>query len=134
MQKFTKSVKSKVLKVDTNRRLVFGWAQVCTKSGKDYYDTDNQHFPEEVTLDAWVKFMNDTRVHKAMHSGEQVGSVAFAFPAFDDIMKSLGFNEAHQTGIIAGVYVNDDDVLQKFHSGEYTGFSIGGGALFENEE
>jgi len=129
---------SKICKVDTEKKLVFGWAQVCTKGGEDYYDLDNQHFSEEVTLgdetDGWVGFMLNARTHKAMHKGDQVGSVVFAFPAFGDIMESLGFEKNHQTGIITGVYVNDEKVLAKFTSGEYTGFSIGGSAEFENME
>lgn len=127
-----------VTKVDSGRRLVFGWAQICTKNGEDYYDTDNQHFPEDVTLgdseSGWTEFMMQARVHKAMHDGESIGEVVYAFPAFDDIMKSLGFETAAQTGIITGVYVEDDDTLEKFHKGEYTGFSIGGSAAFEDEE
>lgn len=134
-----------VCKVDTSKRMVFGWAQICTKNGEDYYDSDNQCFDEEVTLGTiaksedeestgWLGFMLKSRTHKAMHDGEPVGDVAFAFPAFDDIMKSLGFETIEKTGIITGVYVSDDAVLEKFHKGEYTGFSIGGSAIFEDEE
>ena len=49
-------------------------------------------------------------------------------------MKSLGFGPIEKTGIITGVYVSDDSVLEKFHNGEYTGFSIGGSANFIDEE
>ena len=81
-----------MIKVDTGQRLVFGWAQVCMKNGEPYYDADNQHFPEDVTLKAWTPFMReDLRAHKAMHAGEDVGEVVFAFPMLTDIAKSLGF-------------------------------------------
>lgn len=123
-----------VIKVDTARRLVFGWAQVCTKNGAEYFDTDNQHIPESVTLDAWADFMRNGRVNKAMHSGDQVGDVAFAFPAYDDIFKSLGLQIGDQSGIIVGVYVQDDDVLNKYHTGVYKGFSVGGAANWEDVE
>lgn len=136
---FSKSTdQCKVCKVDTDRKLVFGWAQICTKNQEPYYDTDNQFFPEDVTLgdseSGWTEFMMQKRVHKAMHDGESVGDVVFAFPAFNDVMKSLGFETINQTGVIAGVYVSDTDTLQKFHSGEFTGFSIGGSATFIDEE
>jgi len=121
-----------VIKVDQGRRLVFGWAQVCTKSGQEYFDTDNQHIPEDVTLDAWSDFMRNGRVNKAMHAGDQVGEVVFAFPAYDEIFKSLGLQIGEQSGIIMAVYVHDDDVLAKYHSGEYQGFSVGGKAQWEN--
>lgn len=139
LEKFAKGSEScEVCKVDNSRRLVFGWAQICTKNGEEYYDTDNQHFPEDVTLgddqSGWVNFMMQSRIHKAMHDGSEVGDVVFAFPAFDDVMKSLGFEPSDKTGIITGVYVKDDDTLKKFHDGDYTGFSIGGSAAFEDEE
>lgn len=121
-----------VIKVDNDRRLVFGWAQVCTKNDQDYFDTDNQHIPETVTLDAWSDFMRNGRVNKAMHAGDQVGEVAFAFPAYDEIFKSLGLTLGDQSGIIVGVYVQSDDVLAKYHRGEYKGFSVGGKADWED--
>lgn len=123
---------SNVIKIDAQRRLVFGWAQVCTKNGEDYFDTDNQHIPENVTLEAWSDFMRNGRVNKAMHAGGQVGEVAFSFPAFDDILKSLGITPGEQSGIIVGVFVNDDTVLQKYVSGEYAGFSVGGRIAWED--
>lgn len=122
-----------ICKVDAPRKLVFGWAQVCTKEGAPYYDTDNEHFPEDVTLDAWVGFMKDYREHKAMHSGESVGEVVFAFPAFPDILSSLGIQTGNISGMIVGVKVDDPGVLEKFHSGAYLGFSIGGAAVYQDE-
>lgn len=107
---------------------------VCTKQGEPYYDTDNEHFPEDVATDAWIEFMRSDRTHKAMHAGVAVGDVVFAFPMTTDIAASFGFNDLPQTGIIAAVYVSDDDTLSKFKSGEYKSFSIGGGAEFEDEE
>ena len=131
-----------VIKVDAERRLVFGWAPpgrlwlgaAIIIGAEEYFDTDNQHIPESVTLDAWADFMRNGRVNKAMHSGDQVGDVAFAFPAYDDIFKSLGLQIGDQSGIIVGVYVQDDDVLNKYHTGVYKGFSVGGAANWEDVE
>lgn len=124
-----------MIKIDTMQRLVFGWGQICTKNGVDYFDTDNQNFPEDITLDGWKEFMRkDRRAHKAMHQGVEVGDVVFAFPMLTDIAESLGFENLAQTGMIVGVYVADDGVLQKFISGDYTGFSIGGSAVWEDVE
>ena len=124
-----------MIKVDNSLNLVFGWAQICTVNGEPYYDTDNQHFPEDVTLKAWTDFMlGDLRAHKAMHAGNEVGEVAFAFPMTTDIAKSLGFDTVNQSGVVAGVRVNDPAVMEKFRSGEYKSFSIGGSAQFEDVE
>lgn len=122
-----------MIKVSAGERLVFGWGQVCTKNGELYFDTDNQAFPEDVTLKGWTEFMKgDQRTHKAMHAGVEMGQVVYAFPMLTDIAKSLGFENLPQTGILVGVYVSDDATLQKFATGEYTGFSIGGGAVWED--
>ncbi len=126
-----------VAKVDQSMRLVFGWGSVCQKRNEageleQYYDTDNQAFPEDVTIKGWCEFMGDVRVHKAMHDGEPVGEVIFAFPVTDEIFKSLGLEVGSQTGVIVAVKVNDDNVLEKFHNKTYKGFSIGGSATFED--
>lgn len=135
MEKIAKcSDTSEICKVDGDRRLVFGWGQICTKNGAPYYDTDNEHFPEDVSLDGWTDFMKNARAHKAMHKGTPVGEVVYAFPAYDEILKSLGFDTIEKTGIIVGVYVNDDTVLEKFQNGTFKGFSIGGSADFLEEE
>ena len=123
-----------VSKVDKSNRLVFGWGMVCTKGGEDYYDTDNQHFPEELTVKAWIAFMKEARAHKAMHPGDQVGEVVYAFPATDEVMKSLGMQLGDQSGMIVAVQVASDEVLNKFYDGSYKGFSVGGGATFEDVE
>ena len=121
-------------KVDEEARTVYGWAMVCKENGEDYYDSDDQHIPEEVALEAFTGFMKTAKVHKAMHSGEAVGEVVFAFPMLTDIIKSLGIETGGKTGFVTAVYVEDDDVLQKFVTGEYKGFSIGGGAIWEDVE
>lgn len=120
-----------VAKVDEDQRLVFGFAQICKIDGEEYYDSDNEHFPEAATVKAWADFMDDVRTHKAMHSGGAVGQVTFAFPLVTDIAKAMGITCA-KSGVIVGVRVHDDDVLAKFKSGEYTGFSIGGNADFKD--
>lgn len=122
-----------MIKVSAQHRLVIGWGMVCTKNGDLYFDTDNQAFPEDVSLKGWVDFMlSDQRTHKAMHAGVEVGQVIFAFPMLTDIAKSLGFENLPQTGILTGVYVQDDDVLQKYVTEVYKGFSIGGRATWED--
>lgn len=122
-----------VSKVDKGNRLVVGWGMVCKKNDEPYFDTDNQHFPEDLTIKAWIDFMKEARVHKAMHSGNQVGEVVFAFPATKEFMESLGMQLGDQSGMLVGVQVADDDTLNKFHDGTYKGFSVGGSATFEDQ-
>lgn len=132
----------KVNKVDNSLRMVFGWGSICKKRNQEtgqleiYTDTDNEQFPEDVTLKAWLDFMNsDQRIMDNMHNGQPVGKVVFAFPMTEDIAASFGLvDKLDQTGVIVGTLITDDEVLKKFQTGEYTGYSIGGTAYYEDVE
>lgn len=123
-----------VAKVDDSDNMVYAWGMINTKNGEDYYDTDNQHFPKEVTIKACIDFMRNARVHKAMHKGAQVGEVVFMFPAHDEVLKQFGVNDLGQEGMWIGIQVDDEDVMTKFRDGTYADVSMGGGASFEDVE
>lgn len=123
-----------VAKVSTDKRMVFGWGQVVTKNGSEFYDTDNQSFGKAETFDAWKDFAKGDRVMLEMHDGESKGTISFIFPAYDEILKSLGFEPIDQEGFIVGAEIDDDATLAKFDSGELTGFSIGGACQWEDVE
>lgn len=132
----------KVNKVDNSLRMVFGWGSICKKRNQEtgqleiYTDTDNEQFPEDVTLKAWLDFMNsDQRIMDNMHNEQPVGKVVFAFPMTEDIAASFGLvDKLDHTGVIVGTLITDDEVLKKFQTGEYTGYSIGGTAYYEDVE
>lgn len=133
-------IEVKVNKVDEQLRMVFGWGSICKKRNPEtkefvlYTDTDNEQFPEDVTLKAWLDFMNgDQRIMDDMHNETPVGKVVFAFPMTEDIAKTFGILDSiDQTGMIVGTVITDDATLKKFQSGEYTGYSIGGTAYYED--
>lgn len=122
---------SKILKVDEGLGLVFGFAIICKEGGEDYYDLHNDHIPEDAMLKASLDFSIDSRMAKDMHGEgdhghDQVGMVPFIFPLTTDIAKSLGI-QTDRTGLLIAMKPESPDVLAKFKSGEYSGFSIGGG-------
>lgn len=104
--------------------LVFGWAMICKKDGKDFWDSQENHIPEQSMLEALTDFAENSNVAKEMHQGDKQGSYLFMFPMTTDIAKALGI-ETSKTGALVA-YKPPPDVLAKFKSGEYTGFSIGG--------
>lgn len=120
-----------VAKVDTELGLVFGFAIVCKVAGVEYFDLQGDHIPEQSMLEASLDFMENSQVAKEMHSGEQKGTIVFAFPLTTDIAKSMGI-QAERTGLMIAMKPASD-MLEKFKSGEYTGFSIGGRRI-EDEE
>lgn len=115
---------AKVCKVDESLGLVFGFAVVCKEDGVDYFDVQDDHIPEDAMLKAACDFMLNSRVAKDMHRGEEVGPVVFAWPMTADIAKSMGI-ATKTTGLMIAMKP-PADIVAKYKSGEYTGFSIGG--------
>jgi hypothetical protein len=120
-----------VCKVDDSLGLVFGWAIVCTKGGEPYFDTQDDNIPEDSMLKAAADFMQNSRVAKDMHQGDEIGPIVFAFPMTADIAKSLDI-QTDTTGLLIAMKP-PADILSKFKSQEYTGFSIGGTRLVDEE-
>lgn len=113
-----------VAKVDESLGLVLGYAIVCKVDGKPYVDTQGDYIPEQAMLEAATDFMLNSREARDSHGVLKSGTVPFALPLTSDIATSLGIT-ARKTGLIIGMRP-DPDLLSKFTSGEYTGFSIGG--------
>lgn len=76
-------------------------------------------------LKASADFMVSSRSMKVMHGGGEAGQVVFAFPMTSDIADAFGVT-TDRTGLMIAVRPDDPSVLEKYVSGEYTGFSIGG--------
>lgn len=132
-QSLQKSSEATLVKVDESLGLVFGYAIVSKIDGEDYYDLHGDHIPESVMLEAATDFMQEGRVAKDMHEGDAAGTVVFAFPLTTDIAKSLDI-EVSKTGLLIAMKPDSDEMLAKFASGEYTGFSIGGYGSHVEEE
>lgn len=120
-----------VCKVDESLGLVFGWAIICKQDGEDYFDVQGDNIPEDSMLKASADFMANSRVAKEMHDGEQIGDVVFAWPMTSEIAKAMGI-ETKNTGLMIAMKPATD-VLKRFKSGEYTGFSIGGQRVKDEE-
>ena len=122
---FYKSSDVTVAKVDESLGLVFGYAVVCLQNGEPYYDLADDHIPEQAMLKAAASFAQRDRVAKEMHEGEKAGEIVFLFPLTTEVAKSLDI-ETSTTGLLIAMKPSDPAMLEKFRSGEYTGFSIGG--------
>jgi hypothetical protein len=128
---------TEVFKVDEEIGLVFGFGLVSTINGEPYFDKQGDHIPEDSMLEAAADFMLNSRVAGEMHAkdddGEIVkdGTVVFAFPLTSDVAKAFDIKTV-RTGLLVAIKPSAD-VLAKFKTGEYTGFSIGGTRI-EDEE
>lgn len=117
---------SSIAKADETLGLVFGYAMVSKIDGKPHFDLHGHHIPDETIVKSLFKFASKP-VAKEMHSGEAIGEFVFLFPLTEDIAKSLDI-QAKQYGALVAMKPYSNDIVQKFVSGEYTGFSIGGTA------
>ena len=120
-----------VLKVDESLGLVFGFAIVSKIDGEPYIDTQGDHIPEDSMLKAATDFMASRRVAKEMHEGDQIGDILFAFPLTTDVAKSLSIS-TRATGLLIAMKPSAE-VLAKFRDGSYTGLSIGGVRITDEE-
>lgn len=118
---------AEVLKLDTARRIAWGWASVSTLKGALVVDRQGDTItPDEMEKMA-DRFMVSARTAKAMHDGDGIGEVLHSLPLTVELAKALGL-ESDREGWIIGMKIHDDAVWQKFVSKEFTGFSIGGRA------
>lgn len=134
----------RVAKIDKRLGLVFGWAVVCKVKGEDYYDLNvdfvgphagervPEHIPEDVMAKAALDITkNGTMPGNEMHEGPDRGHYPFLFPLTTDIAKAMGIT-TEKTGLMCA-FAPPPDILAKFESGEYTGFSIEGKRLAYEE-
>lgn len=119
---------ARVLKVDDELGLVLGWAIICTIDGEEYFDKQGDYIPDNGMLEAATDFMQNSRVAKEMHIGDEKGTVVFAWPMTSEIAKAFDI-EVHQTGLMIAMKPDNDEMLEKFRDGTYSGFSIGGHRL-----
>lgn len=119
-----KVFKAEEVSVLADLGLVVGKAMVFTEKGQDYYDLQGDHIPKSVGVPAIIDFTMNARTHKVMHAGVEVGKFCGLFPITTETCKALGI-QADWEGI-AVMLQPEQAVLQKFQSGEYRGFSIGG--------
>ncbi len=135
-----------VLKVDRRLGVIFGYGAISKINGKPYLDTQRHHIPEESIVEKALDYMLRKRTGSEMHrkqprkDGEETppvrkrGTVVFCMPMTEEIAKAYNI-QTTVSGLMIGWRPDDDcreEILAKFDTGEYTGFSIGG-RLFKAE-
>ncbi|MDO8614629.1 MAG: XkdF-like putative serine protease domain-containing protein [Dehalococcoidia bacterium] len=130
-------IKAEVVKIDAELGLVFGWGIVCKVDGEPYFDSQRDHIPEASMLRATADFMEKSRMSSEMHARDDDGvpmgdgAVIFSFPLTTEVAKALEI-DTRKTGWLVAIKPSPG-VLAKFKSGEYAGFSIGGGRLVDED-
>lgn len=120
----------KVLKIDDDQRIIYGWASVTTYKGELVVDLQGDVIKTDTLHKSINEFMKGVRVGKLNHSGEQVGQIVHSFPMSKEICEALGI-QSDKEGWITGYHVTNDELWKAVKSGEYAEFSIGGRAQKE---
>lgn len=123
----------KVLKFDTERQYVFGWASVAiAKDGSQVEDLQGDLIDVEDLEEAAYQFVLQHRESGVMHKGEAVGHLIESFMVTPEKLEAMGLtgNELPQ-GLWVGFHVPDAEVFAKVRSGDYAMFSIQGDAVRE---
>jgi cation transport regulator ChaB len=123
----------KVLKFDTERQYVFGWASVAiTKDGQQVEDLQGDLIDVEDLEEAAYAFALEFGDTGAMHTGEAIGKMIESFIVTPDKLEAMGLApDALPQGWWVGFHVNDAQVFGKIKKGDYQGFSIQGSAIRE---
>lgn len=116
---------AEIRKIDEGLGLVMGFAIVCKINGEPYFDLQGDHIPEDAMLKAATDFMEHSREAREMHAGGSIGDILFAFPLTEDTADAYDIT-TKTTGLMIAMKPANGDILEKFRSGELTGFSIGG--------
>lgn len=127
-----KEAELRIWKYSKELGLVFGWSIICKEGGKEYYDLQGDHIPEDAMLEAASEFMQKRRTMKVMHKGEKVGEVVFAWPLTTEICKAMGV-KSQVTGLMVAVKPSGAKILQQIKDGKLAGFSIGGQRLVDED-
>lgn len=121
---------SHISKLDENKHLAFGWANVSIRStGEVIEDWQNDIVEPEELERAAYKFVELYREGGEMHERGGVAVLVESMMFTEEKMAALGIPAGTlPVGWWIGFKVTDDEVWEKVKSGEYPMFSIEGQA------
>lgn len=123
----------KVLKFDTERQYVFGWASVAiAKDGSQIEDLQGDLIDVEDLEEAAYQYALQHRGTGVMHQGEPVGQMIESLMITPAKLEAMGLPpDALPQALWVGFHITDPDVFAKVKSGELPMFSIQGDAVRE---
>lgn len=120
-------VEASVTKVDTEKRLAYGWFSVVTKGGKPVVDLHGDVISEDQILETAHRYMMSSRRGHIMHEDIHVGDVVESIVFTGDLQKALGINLG-KTGWFGAMKIHNEKVWQAVKDKKLRMFSIGGRA------
>lgn len=122
-------VQGEISKVDTDQRLVFGWASVGSlQNGEVVVDKQGDVLDDVDEIEkAAYKFVLHSRDGGEMHIRKGVSTLVESFVSTPEKRKAMGLaDDALPNGWWVGFKVNDENVWELAKSGHYKMFSVHG--------
>jgi hypothetical protein len=125
------ATQASVVKVDDDRRLVFGWANVAIrKTGEQVTDSHQEQIDPDDLENAAYNFVLSFRDMNADHTEPVLGQLVESMMFTPEKCLALGLaKNAVDQGWWVGFYVEDDTAWSKIKKNEYAMFSIEGTAI-----
>lgn len=121
---------ARVVKMDDDRHLVFGWASVAVrKDGGTVVDGEADVIAPADLEDAAYVFVLKFRDLNERHHGMTKGQLVESLAVTPEKLEKMGLApDALPVGWWVGFYIEDDAAWMRVKSGEYQMFSIEGSA------
>ena len=127
----------KIVKLDEDKHLVFGWASIIKDvDGKILLDRQNDYIDSEEELEnAAYDYVLKSRNGGEMHIRRGVSKMVESVVLTEEKQRMLGIpTGSTPTGWWIGFKVNDNRVWEQVKKGEYAGFSVHGTGRRESTE
>lgn len=121
------SFSQNILKIDSELKVVYGWASVVEQDGIPVIDSQRDHISPEQLVRAAHDFIKSSRSAKLLHEGEEIGEVVESIVMTKDVQAALGI-DLKKVGWFIGIRVLNDKVWGAVKDGRLKMFSIGGRA------
>jgi hypothetical protein len=120
---------SVIAKLDEERRLVLGWANVNSVGGRYVVDRQGDLIEDTELEDAVLDYSLNSRVGKVMHAGDKVAE-GLVFPLTRFVQEVLGI-DLGRGGAIGLWRITDDATWANIKAGRLPSLSLGGKAVRE---
>ena len=122
-----KTFQTEIVKINTERKQVFGWASLISKNGVPTEDTQGDLISADDLEKMAYGFVSECRVGGEMHVRKGVGKLIESLVLTVEKAKAMGIElPGGVEGWWTGWQVTDDDVWDKVKKGEYKAFSVHG--------
>lgn len=118
----------RIIKLDEEQRVVYGWASVVEEDGSPVVDSQGDVIAPATLAKAAHSFVADFRTGKVMHGGRRVADLVESVVFTEDLQKALGIRLG-KVGWFVGFKVRDEATWERCKKGTLAGFSIGGVGL-----